>query len=264
MCLVLTLSLTVQATLSCSEGRLGMRKIGLPKKSRTGYFGKHFPIIYIYLCPSSSCGCTSYECAQQHSLDVIVHACNLPSYTYRFAVLVSEAVGLDWVLLFLHANTHTDTVSRALRLLVQLLSIERLQQRFHEGEIFGPWVKGFENLPPDISTLLETSMTQVNPLKPQSQFPLPGAPILSRLLPHHLHSPQVFLLMIAFLLGKTGLSIPFSASFTMETLDNVFQVGDTVIMTNVRLCPDAAFVLLAMARVLLHQVNGTLSHVVYM
>ena len=59
--------------------------------------------------------------------------------------------------------------------------------------------------------------------------------------------------MIALLLGKTGLNIPFSAPFDMETLDNVFQVGDSAAMNSVRLCPDAAFVLLAMARVLLHQ-----------
>ena len=64
--------------------------------------------------------------------------------------------------------------------------------------------------------------------------------------------------MIALLLGKTGISIPFSASFNMETLDNVFQVGDSAAMNSVRLCPDAAFVLLAMARVLLHQVRHCL------
>lgn len=174
---------------------------------------------------------------------------------FRFALLWSEAVGLDWILLFLHRNTHTETVTHALRILIQLLSIEKLQQKFHEGEIFGSWVKGFENLPPELSTLLETTITQFNPLKPHSQFPLPGVAILSHVLPHHLHSPQVFLLMIAFLLGKTGLDIPFSATFDMETLDNAFQVGSSVAITSVRLCPDAAFVLLAMARVMLHQVH---------
>ena len=150
---------------------------------------------------------------------------------------------------------HTDTVTRALRMLIQLLSVEKLQQKLHEGDIFGPWMKGFEMLPPEMLILLETSMTQVNPLKLHSQFPLPGIAILSILLPRHLHTPQVFLLMIAFLLGKTGLSIPFSAIFNVETLDNVFQVGNTAAMASVRLCPDAAFVLLAMARVLLHQVS---------
>ena len=172
----------------------------------------------------------------------------------RFAVLLCDAVGLDWVILFLQPNIHTDTVIKALRILVQLLSIEKIQQKFHDGDIFGPWLKGFETLPPEILAQLETSVTQINPLKPNS-FPLPGIAVLSHLLPHHLHSPQVFLLMIAFLLGKTGLDIPFSATFHMETLDNVFQVGNSAAMSNVRLCPDAVFVLLAMARVLLHQVS---------
>ena len=173
----------------------------------------------------------------------------------RFALLLCEALGLDWLMLFLHRNTHTDTITRALRMLIQLLSIERIQQKFHEGEIFGPWVKGFEMLPSELTTILETCVTQVNPLKPQSQFPLPGISLLSSLLPHHLHCPQVFLLVIAFLLGKTGLDIPFSATFNMETLDNVFQVGSSAVMGNVKLCPDAVFVLLSMARVLLHQVR---------
>ena len=106
-----------------------------------------------------------------------------------------------------------------------------------------------------MTTLIETSVTQLNPLKLHSQLPLPGVAVLSSLLPHHLGSPQVFLLMIALLLGKTGLNIPFSAPFDMETLDIVFQVGDSAAMNSVRLCPDAAFVLLSMARVLLHQVR---------
>ena len=159
-------------------------------------------------------------------------------------------------MLLLQPNLHTDTITRSLRMLIQLLSVEKLQQKFHEGELFGPWVKGFEKLPPEMLTLLETSVTQINPLKPHSQFPLPGIAVLSSLLPNHLHCAQVFLLMIAFLLGKTGLDIPFSALFNMETLDNVFQVGNTAVMSNVKLCPDAAFVLLAMARVLLHQVSS--------
>lgn len=159
------------------------------------------------------------------------------------------------MLLFLHKNTHTDTVTRALRMLIQLLTLEKIQQKFHDGDISGPWLRGFEMLPPEMTTLLETSVTQINPLKPHSQFPLPGVAILSQLLPNHFQSSQVFLLLIAFLLGKSGLTIPYSATFNMETLDNVFQVGNTAVMSTVRLCPDAAFVLLAMARVLLHKVR---------
>ena len=172
----------------------------------------------------------------------------------RFALLLSDALGLDWILLFLQKHIHTDTVTRALRMLVQILSLEKIQQKFHEGEIFGPWLRGFEMLPPELTTLLETSVTQINPLRPTSQFPLPGVTTLSHLLPNHFHSSQVFLLLIAFLLGHPGLTISYSASFDMETLDNVFQVGNTAVMSSVRLCPDAAFVLLTMARVLLHQV----------
>ena len=47
-------------------------------------------------------------------------------------------------MLFLHGNVHQETVNRALRILVQLLSDSTLLQRFHEGDIFGGWVYGFE------------------------------------------------------------------------------------------------------------------------
>ena len=176
----------------------------------------------------------------------------------RFAGLLGEAVGLDWLMLFLQPSLHTDTVSRALRILVLLLSSDRrLLARFQEGDIFGQWVKGFERLTPEMLSMLETSVTQLNPLKSsQSQFPLPGTAILSHLLPHHLHSAQVFLLLVAFLLGCGVQDIPFSAPFDMETLDNIFDIGNPARMATTQICPDAAFILLAMARVMLHQVCG--------
>jgi len=57
------------------------------------------------------------------------------------------------------------------------------------------------------------------------------------------------------LLGRTCTDIPFSASFDLETLDSILQLGNSSQMVQqVQICPDAVYVLLAMIRVLIHQV----------
>ena len=158
-------------------------------------------------------------------------------------------------MLFLHGNVHQETVNRALRILVQLLSDSTLLQRFHEGDIFGDWVYGFETISPEMCKLLESSTSNFNPLKRTMHTPLPGATLLSQLLPNHSQSSQVYLLMVAILLGRTCNDIPFSANFDLETLDSIFQAGNSSQMVQqAKICPDAAYVLLAMIRVLIHQV----------
>jgi len=158
-------------------------------------------------------------------------------------------------MLFLHGNVHQETVNRALRILVQLLSDSTLLQRFHEGDIFGGWVYGFETISPEMCKLLESSTVNFNPLKRSVHTPLAGATLLSQLLPSHSQSSQVYLLMVAILLGRTCTDIPFSASFDLETLDSIFQLGNSSQMVQqAKICPDAAYVLLAMIRVLIHQV----------
>ena len=159
-------------------------------------------------------------------------------------------------MVFLQADIHLDTVIKALRILVHLLCDRTLFQKFHDGEIFGAWVHGFESISVEMSGLLTTS-TSFNPLRgTQTQMPLPGAAVLAQYLPHHLQSPQVFLLMIAILLGRPATEIPFSAKFDMETMDTIFQISNSAHLSKIKLCADAAFVLLAMVRVLL-QVGGT-------
>ena len=68
---------------------------------------------------------------------------------------------------------------------------------------------------------------------------------------------QVFILMVAILLGRPAIEIPFTTKFDLESLDAIFQMSSTPPgLQSVRLCGDAAHVLLAMARVLMHSVRG--------
>jgi len=79
-------------------------------------------------------------------------------YIALSSIGVHRALRFDWLMLFLHGNIHQETVNRALRILVQLLSNSTLLQRFHEGDIFGGWVCGFETISPETCKLLESSI----------------------------------------------------------------------------------------------------------
>ena len=76
-----------------------------------------------------------------------------------------------------------------------------LHTHTHAGDIFGGWLHGINSVLPEytqeIEKLLLFSSSPVN----RPEVVLPGAMILSHLLPHHISSPQPILLMIAMLLG---------------------------------------------------------------
>ena len=94
-------------------------------------------------------------------------------------------------------SIHTETVVRSLRILVQILCDPTLQAKFHEGDIFGSWVIGFETISTEMTQLLSNSLTYFNPLKQAvhlPQIPVPGAVLLSQLLPHHAELSQVSVL----------------------------------------------------------------------
>ena len=170
-------------------------------------------------------------------------------------------------MLFMDASIHAETVSRAVRILIQLLTDPTLRVKFHEGDIFGGWVQGFDSISSDMSRLLSTSVSHFNPLKPHTNSQLSGASVMTYILPHHAHVSHLFLLLVASLLGKSSTDIPYSSQFNTETLEDLFSIGDTTNMAqHFKIFTDAAYVLLALTRSLLHQVyyiyNYYLNHVV--
>ena len=172
-----------------------------------------------------------------------------------FIYVFNSALGFDWLMLFMDASIHAETVSRAVRILIQLLTDPTLRVKFHEGDIFGGWVQGFDSISSDMSRLLSRSVSHFNPLKPSTNSQLSGASVMSYILPHHAHVSHLFLLLVASLLGKSSTDIPFSSRFNTETLEDLFSIGDTTNMAHhFKIFTDAAYVLLALTRSLLHQV----------
>ena len=116
------------------------------------------------------------------------------THTHRFAQQLCSALGFDWLMLFMDKSIHTETVVRSLRILVQLLCEPSLQAKFHEGDIFGTWVIGFETISTEMTQMLSQSLLYFNPLRQSvhlPQIPVPGAILLAQLLPHHAHLSQV-------------------------------------------------------------------------
>lgn len=181
---------------------------------------------------------------------------NMHTHTLSYTRLFNSALGFDWLMLFMDARIHAETVSTAVRILIQLLTDSNLRLKFHEGEIFGGWVQGFDSISSDMSRLLSTSVAYFNPLKPATNTQLSGACVLTYILPNHAHLSHLFLLLVANLLGKSSTDIPYSSQFNTETLEDVFSIGDTTNMAQqYKIFTDAAYVLLALTRSLLHQVS---------
>ena len=178
------------------------------------------------------------------------------AYNDSFTRVFNSALGFDWLMLFMDASIHAETVSRAVRILIQLLTDPTLRVKFREGDIFGGWVQGFDSISMDMSRLLSRSVPHFNPLKPSTNSQLSGASVLTYILPHHAHVSHLFLLLVASLLGKSSTDIPYSSQFNTETLEDLFSIGDTTNMAHqFKIFTDSAYVLLALTRSLLHQVH---------
>ena len=121
-------------------------------------------------------------------------------------------------------------------------------------------MKGFDSISMEMTNLMVKSLTYLNPFQPpgSQQGPpqsIPGPLILANLLPKHSDLPQLYLLLSANMLGCQCTDIPFNARFDMETLEEVFSIGDPGVMAEYKVSGEAACVLLTMARTLLHKVS---------
>lgn len=118
-------------------------------------------------------------------------------------------------------------------------------------------MKGFDSISMEMTELLVKSLTHLNPFHSASSpaQQIPGPIVLSHLLPNHSNLSQIYLLLSANMLGRQCTDIPFNAQFNMETLEEVFNVGDQRVMAEYRISGDAACILLTVARALLHKVR---------
>ena len=182
------------------------------------------------------------------------------------AQAIHSVLGFDWLMLFLHPHIHRETVNRAFRILVQLLSDQNLLNKFRDGTLGCRWLKEAQGylfeLVPQMNQHFHLKFHSIlSPGKEQGWkelkafCSLPGFCLLNNLLPKHKESPQVYLLVIALLLGKSVSDVPNNAPFNLESLDSIFQMSSKEHKLKVNLCMDAVYILLTITRVLLHPVS---------
>lgn len=156
---------------------------------------------------------------------------------------------MDWLVLFLQPHLHVDTLTRALRLLCQLLREHTLMQRFLAGEVFGGWLHGMESLCPEMCVKFERS--KFNPLRSSVAASLPGVSLLTHLLPRHPQCSRALLILFGLMLGTPPTEVPPSGMVDVETMDSIFSLK----ATKGPVCYDAAFILLAVVKDMLHNVS---------
>ncbi|XP_056616257.1 WD repeat- and FYVE domain-containing protein 4 isoform X2 [Triplophysa dalaica] len=155
------------------------------------------------------------------------------------------ALGSDWFLLFLQGHIHTSTVLLVLTLLTHFLSHPNILATFKEAVSPGTLV-GTMEMPTSITDNLRSHSWSYECLS----CICPGFDVLQKLLITHIHLPQIYGSLAAMLLGKSD----FQVSIEQEDVDVMLQsliesVSDGA--DEVKLCADAACVLLALIKVII-------------
>ncbi|XP_045424166.1 WD repeat- and FYVE domain-containing protein 4-like isoform X2 [Lemur catta] len=115
-------------------------------------------------------------------------------------------LGPDWFLLLLQGHLHPGTTVLALKLLLHFLANPSLRGRFKDGLSAGSWL---ECSTKGVDVVMD-NLKSHPPLPEQSPCRLPGFRVLSDFLAHHVHIPEVYLIVSTFFL-QTPLTEPMDS-----------------------------------------------------
>lgn len=159
-------------------------------------------------------------------------------------------LGPDWFLLFVQGHLHPSTVVLGLKLLLHFLSSPSLLGRFKDGLSAGSWVeRSSEGM-----DIMMDNLKSHPPMLDQSSCLLPGFRVLSDLLAHHVHIPEVYLIVSTFFLQtplteltdgpKDSLDAMLQWLLHMHRKEEVVRAG---------LCTEGALLLLEMLKATMSQ-----------
>ena len=115
---------------------------------------------------------------------------------------VVQVVGFDWIQLFLQGHLHTTTVIWGLRILMTLLSLPNLMEKFRLGNCNGHWLNKSEIVLQNkmVQALGQSSTTSSKVTRRgirQDIFNVPGFQLFNWLMPNHVEIPESYFLIIA-------------------------------------------------------------------
>ncbi|XP_054292971.1 WD repeat- and FYVE domain-containing protein 4 isoform X3 [Pongo pygmaeus] len=159
-------------------------------------------------------------------------------------------LGPDWFLLLLQGHLHASTTVLALKLLLHFLASPSLRTRFRDGLCAGSWV---ERSTEGVDIVMDNLKSQ-SPLPEQSPCLLPGFRVLNDFLAHHVHIPEVYLIVSTFFLQtplteltdgpKDSLDAMLQWLLQRHRQEEVLQAG---------LCTEGALLLLEMLKAIMSQ-----------
>lgn len=138
---------------------------------------------------------------------------------------VVQVVGFDWILLFLQGHLHSSTVIWGLRILMTLLSLPALLEKFRTGSCNGHWLVKSEIvlLNKMVQALGQTSTTTSRTTRRgirQDIFSVPGFQLLNWLMPNHIEVGETYFLLIAMVLGQPVKTLPENVKFDLDSVWN--------------------------------------------
>nr|XP_015201808.1 PREDICTED: WD repeat- and FYVE domain-containing protein 4 isoform X1 [Lepisosteus oculatus] len=158
---------------------------------------------------------------------------------------IFTALGPDWFLLFIQGKIHSTSVLLGVRLLTGFLSNQNILMKFRDGEapgVLAESMMGECRIPMDNLKMRSWSFERTNAASP-------GFDLLQRLLGNHINIPQVYFLLAALFLQKTGCEVPTGQMDLDVGLQGLIDSLDE--NQDIQLCADVAILLLELVKIIL-------------
>ncbi|KAM5235936.1 WD repeat- and FYVE domain-containing protein 4 [Ctenodactylus gundi] len=163
---------------------------------------------------------------------------------------VFMSLGPDWFLLLLQGHLHPSTTVLALKLLLYFLASPSLRTQFKDGLPAGSWVE----CSADGVGILMDNLRNTPTVPAQSSHLLLGFHVLNDLLGHHVHIPEVHLVVAAFFLQ---MSLTELVDMPVDSLDAMLQwllqKHQQQEVVRAGLCTEGALLLLEMLKATMSQ-----------
>ncbi|XP_036079371.1 WD repeat- and FYVE domain-containing protein 4 isoform X5 [Rousettus aegyptiacus] len=156
----------------------------------------------------------------------------------------------DWFLLLMQGHLHPNTTVLGLKLLLYFLSSLSLRGRFKDGLSAGSWVeRSSEGM-----DIVMDNLKSYSPSPDQSPCLLPGFRVLNGFLVHHVHIPEVYLIVSTFFLQTPLTELTDEPKGSLDAmLQWLLQKHHTEEVLRVGLCTEGALLLLGMLKATLSQ-----------
>ncbi|XP_066098694.1 WD repeat- and FYVE domain-containing protein 4 isoform X2 [Saccopteryx bilineata] len=160
------------------------------------------------------------------------------------------SLGPDWFLLLLQGHLHPSTTVLALKLLLHFLSSPFLRGRFKDGLPAGSWM---ERSSEGVDIMMD-NLKSHPPTPDQSPCVLPGFRVLNEFLVHHVHIPEVYLIVSTFFLQTPLTELTSGPKDSLDTmLQWLLQKHHVEEVLHAGLCTEGALLLLELLKATMSQ-----------